>query len=209
MPANRRRASSPFIELVREAVRVRHYSLYTERAYIQWIRRFILFHGKRHPDRMGEVEVAEFLSHLAVQREVSAVTQNQAISALLFLYKAVIDRPLGDVTNVVRAKRPERLPTVLSRTEVSALLSQLQGMYWLIGGLLYGSGLRLFEALSLRVKDIDFGHRALIVRDGKDAKYRVVTLADTFGLSVRIIMENKYYSSKTSCNCRAVKFILR
>ena len=191
MSKSRSHSPSPFIESVREAIRVRHYSLYTERAYVHWIRRFILFHGKRHPARMAETEVAEFLSHLAVQRKVAAATQNQALSALVFLYKAVLDRPLGEVADVVRAKRPARLPTVLSRAEVTALLGQMQGMYWLIGGLLYGSGLRLFEALSLRVKDIEFEHRALFIRDGKGAKDRVVTLADTLVVPLHRHLEDR------------------
>jgi integron integrase len=173
-----RTGRSPFLDSVREAVRVRHYSYRTEQAYVHWVRRFILFHGRRHPRELGETEVAAFLSDLAVRRKVAASTQNQALSALVFLYKAVLGRPLGEVTGVVRAKRPRRLPTVLSRGEVGALLGQMRGTTWLVCGLLYGSGLRLREALSLRVKDGDLDRRALLVRSGKGDKDRVVTLAE-------------------------------
>ena len=170
--------SSPFLESVRNAIRVRHYSLRTEKTYVAWVRRFILFHGKRHPQEMGEREVAAFLTYLAVERHVSAATQNQALNALVFLYRAVLDRPLGDIQGAVRAKRPQRIPVVLTRQEVQALLRQLQGAQWLVAGLLYGSGLRLMEALRLRVKDLDFTRRAVFVRHGKGGKDRVVTLPD-------------------------------
>ena len=173
-----RRRSSPFLDSVREAIRVRHYSISTEVTYVGWVRRYILFHGKRHPADMGEAEVAAFLSHLAVELAVSPATQNQALNALAFLYKSVIERPLGDLSGIVRAKQPRKLPTVLSREEVARLLSKLSGCHWIIGCLLYGSGLRLMESLRLRVKDIDFGHRALLIRTAKGGKDRVVTLSD-------------------------------
>lgn len=164
---SRFRRPSPFLDSVREAIRVRHFSIRTEQAYIGWIKRFIHFHGKRHPVDMGAVEVAAFLSHLAVELEVAPATQNQALNALAFLYSHVMARPLGDVPGIVRAKRRTRLPTVLTLDEVGRLLSNLKGDYWLVGCLLYGSGLRLMEALRLRVKDIDFGHEALAIRSGK------------------------------------------
>ena len=169
---------SPFLDAVRVAIRVRHYSYRTEQAYVQWVKRFILFSGKRHPSEMGEAEVAAFLTNLAVARRVSAGTQNQALNALVFLYKYVLERPLGDIVGAVRAKRRQRLPVVLTPEEVGELLGHLQGVYWLIGCLLYGSGLRLREAVGLRVKDFDFDHRALLVRDGKGGKDRVVTMPD-------------------------------
>ena len=172
------RGSSPFVESVRAAIRVRHYSIRTEQAYVGWIRRFILFQGKRHPAEMGEMEVVEYLTYLAVKRQVSAATQNQALNALVFMYKAVVGRPLGELGDVVRAKRPVRLPVVLPVAEITRLLNELQGTQWLVACLLYGSGLRLLEALRLRVKDIDFDYRAITVRDGKGAKDRVVTLPD-------------------------------
>ncbi len=170
--------SSPFLDLVRSAIRVRHYSIRTEQAYVSWIKQFILFHGKKHPTEMGDAEVNQFLSYLAEQRNVASATQNQALNALVFVYRHVLDKPLGELQGVIRAKKPERLPVVLSRQEVGALLAQLNGQYWLIACLLYGSGLRLMEATRLRVKDIAFDRRALWIRDGKGGKDRVVTLAD-------------------------------
>jgi integron integrase len=154
-----------------------HYSIRTEDAYVLWTKKFILFHGKRHPLEMGEPEVVAFLTHLAVQRDVAASTQNQALSALLFLYKIVLGRPLEWVGDqLVRAKTPERLPTVFSREEACAMLAQLEGPAWLAASLLYGSGLRLMECLRLRVKDIDFGQLHIIVRDGKGQKDRATIL---------------------------------
>lgn len=164
------------LDEVRDAIRVRHYSIRTEQAYIDWIRRFIIFHNKRHPAEMGEKEVSQFLTHLAVNRNVAASTQNQALSAILFLYKHVLKKPLDWLDNVERAKKPERLPVVLTRDEVRALLDQLKGVNLMIASLLYGSGLRLMEALRLRVKDIDFHYNQIIVRYGKGAKDRVTML---------------------------------
>jgi integron integrase len=153
-----------------------HYSIRTEDAYVQWARRFILFHGKRHPLEMGAREVEAFLTHLAVDEDVAASTQNQAMSALLFLYKVVLERPLEGRIDACRAKRPGRLPVVLTRAEVRAILAQLDGEKHLMAGLLYGSGLRLMECLRLRVKDVDFGQHHLVVRDGKGQKDRVTLL---------------------------------
>ncbi len=170
------RPPSPFLESLREAIRVRHYSIRTEEAYVGWARRFILFHGKRHPKDMAEAEVAAFLSHLALDREVSPATQNQALSALSFLYTVVLTRPLEEMSGIVRAKRPRRLPTVLTQIEIGQILSRLEGMHWLIACILYGSGLRLMESVRLRVKDIDFEHQALFVRNAKGGKDRIVTL---------------------------------
>lgn len=173
-----RQSASPFLEEVRRAIRVRHYSLRTEDAYLGWIKRFILFHGKRRPAQMGETEVGAFLTELAVNGRVAAATQNQALNAIVFLYKVVLGRPLAEINGVVRAKKPQRLPVVLTVEEVQRLLRHVSGTHWLVACLLYGSGLRLMEAVRLRVKDIDFDHRAILVRDGKGAKDRVVTLAD-------------------------------
>jgi len=145
---------------------------------VEWTRRFILFHGKRHPEEMGEKEVAAFLTHLAVDRRVAASTQNQALNALVFVYKNVLERPLGDIVGAVRAKRPARLPVVLSPDEIRNILAALRGAQWLIACLQYGSGLRLMECVRLRVKDLEFDRRAVIVRDGKGGKDRLVTLAD-------------------------------
>ena len=172
------KTSSPFLNEVIRAIRVRHYSIRTEQAYVGWIKRYILFHGKRHPRDMSNEEVGAFLSFLAMERNVAASTQNQALNALVFLYKAVLDKPLGNLQGVVRAKKPRRLPAVLSRNEIMQVLRNLQGHHWLAACLLYGSGLRLMECIRLRVKDLDFEHRAVIVREGKGGKDRVVTLPD-------------------------------
>jgi integron integrase len=160
------------LDQVRDAVRVRHYSLRTEQAYVDWIRRFILFHGKRHPLEMGAAEINQFLTHLAVDGHVSASTQNQAFSALLFLYQKVLEVDPGRIAGVVRANRPKRLPVVLSRQEVQRVLGQLQGVARLLGLLLYGSGLRILEALRLRVHDCDLVRNEILVRAGKGDKDR-------------------------------------
>ena len=169
---------SPFLERVRAAVRVRHYSLRTEQAYVYWVRRYIHFHGRRHPEQMGEAEVAAFLSDLALRAQVAPATQNQALNALVFLYDAVLNRALSNLGGVVRAKAKQHLPVVLSVEEVARVLARLPERVWLVACLQYGSGLRLMESVRLRVKDLDFGHRALLVRDGKGGKDRVVTLPD-------------------------------
>ena len=174
----RRERTSPFLDSLREAIRVRHYSIRTEKAYVGWARRFILFHDKRHPKDMIGVEVAAFLSHLALELEVSPATQNQALNALSFLYKAVLARPLGEMSGIVRAKRPRKLPTVLTQREVGRLLCKLKGNHWIIGCFLYGAGLRLMESVRLRVKDLDFEHSALFIRNAKGGKDRIVTLPD-------------------------------
>ena len=145
---------SPFLQKVREAIQVRHFSIRTEEAYVHWVKRFILFQGKRHPAEMGEREVAAFLTHLAVEGQVAAATQNQALNALVFLYRQVLERPLGDCAGVVRAKRRTSIPTVLTTPEVGQILQMLRGVHWLIACLQYGSGLRLLESVRLRVKDL-------------------------------------------------------
>ena len=167
------------LDHVREVLRRKHYSLRTEQSYVDWIKRFILFHGKRHPAEMGRVEVTAFLTHLAVERNVAASTQNQALSAILFLYRNVLEQELEWVEGFERPKRPARLPVVLTSEEARAVLGQLEGAKWLMASLLYGSGLRLMECLRLRVKDIDFGYGQILVRDGKGAKDRVTVLPGT------------------------------
>ena len=167
------------LDLVRQEIRTRHYSIRTEAAYVHWIKQFILFHNKRHPAEMGEREVSAFLSHLAVKRHIAAATQNQALSAILFLYNHVLQQPLERLDGVTRAKSPSRVPLVFTRDEVQAVLAQLDGQTWLMAGLLYGAGLRLMECLRLRVKDLDFGYKQIIVRDGKGAKDRVTLLPDS------------------------------
>jgi site-specific recombinase XerD len=157
---------------VRRRLRLKHYSLSTERIYLQWMRRFILASGRRHPRDRGGAEVERFLSTLATEGQVAASTQNQALSALLFLYHEVLAQDLPWMNNIRRAKRPERLPTVLTRDEVAALLAEMSGVTWLMAGLLYGAGLRLMECLRLRVQDIDFARREIMVGQGKGGKDR-------------------------------------
>jgi integron integrase len=170
-------ASGPrLLDQVRSAIRRRHYSYRTEQAYIHWIKRFIYFHGVRHPRDLGEAEVTAFLNSLVAGRGMAAATQNQALSSLLFLYKEVLGRPLDWLDQLVRAKRPARVPSVLTAGEVQRLLAGLDGMKWLMASLLYGAGLRLRECLKLRVKDIDFEYRQIIVRDGKGGRDRVTML---------------------------------
>ena len=164
------------MERVHAAARVRHLARSTERLYTHWVRRFILHHGKRHPLSMGEREVKAFLTDLAVRGHVSASTQNQALAALLFLYGAVLDRPLDRIEGVVRARRPRRLPVVLDREEVERVMQHFQGESWMVAMLLYGAGMRLMEALRLRVKDVDFKRRELLIREAKGNKDRITVL---------------------------------
>ncbi len=164
------------LDRVREVIRRKHYSFRTEQTYVDWIRRFILFHGKRHPTEMAEAEVTQFLTYLAREGKVAASTQNQALSALLFLYKEVLKQEIGWLDQVERAKRPARLPVVLTQDEVRKLFKHLSGTHRLMAGLLYGSGLRLMECIRLRVKDVDFGYARIVVRDGKGAKDRITML---------------------------------
>jgi integron integrase len=170
--------NSPFLQEVTNQIRVRHYSKRTEDTYLYWIKRYIYFHNKRHPQEMGALEVAQFLTDLAVRGNVAAGTQNIALNALVFLYRHVLEKPLDHIKGIARAKKPQRLPVVLTRHEVANVLSKLKGQYWLIACLQYGSGLRLIESVRLRVLDLDFDHRALYVRNGKGGKDRIVTLAD-------------------------------
>lgn len=167
------------LDQVRDAIRRKHYSIRTEEAYVDWIRRFILFHGKRHPRDMGASEIEAFLTHLAVEKHVSSSTQNQAFSALLFLYREVLNIELDASINSARAVKPKRLPTVLTRDEVRRVIACLFGLHKLIAQPLYGSGLRLLECLRLRVKDLDFSYRTITVRDGKGHQDRVTILPDS------------------------------
>lgn len=162
--------------VMRERLRARHYSVRTEKAYLDWVRRFLRFHGMRHPRAMGAPEVEAFLTHLAVDGQVAAGTQNQALSALLFLYRHVLQEELPWLDNLVRAKRPQRVPTVLACAEVQALLAHMDGVAWLLASLLYGSGLRLMEGLRLRVQDVDFARNEITVRNGKGGKDRRTVL---------------------------------
>jgi integron integrase len=170
---------------LRQALRLRHYSPKTELAYVRWVRRFIRFHENRHPAELGPNDIARFLSSL----QVSAATQNQALAAILFLYRAVLDQRVGWISTVVRAQRPRRMPCVLTRAEVRSVLGRMRGMQRLVAVLLYGSGLRLLEGLQLRVKDVDFERREIIVRRGKGAKDRITVLADAQRLALAVHLE--------------------
>src|SRR5882762_6202399 len=166
------------LEQVHGAIRRRYFSRRTEEAYVHWMKRFIYFSGRRHPAELGEPEVTAFLNHLAAERKVAASTQNQALSALLFLYKEVLGRELAWLDGLHRATRPPRLPVVLTHEEVERLLAELQGVRWLIANLLYGAGLRVMECLRLRVKDVDLGYRQILIRDGKGEKDRVTMMPE-------------------------------
>ena len=164
------------LDQVRDKIRLKHYSYRTEQSYIAWIKRFIFFHDRQHPDTMGEKEIESFLTFLAVKRNVAASTQNQALCALLFLYKEVLGRELAWMDSMQRAKRPARLPVVLTSSEVQNLLDCLEGRAWLMASLLYGAGLRLMECVRLRIKDVEFTRHEIIVREGKGGKDRVTML---------------------------------
>ncbi|HQE93532.1 MAG TPA: integron integrase [Anaerolineae bacterium] len=166
------------LDQVRDVLRLKHYSIRTEEAYTAWIRRFILFHHKRHPREMGAAEINAFLTHLAVEQNVAASTQNQALAALLFLYREVLHQDLGPV-EPVRAQKPQRLPVVLTREEVRQVFAQMSGLHLLMAQLLYGTGIRLMECVRLRVKDVDFARREIFIRDGKGEKDRVTMLPES------------------------------
>ncbi len=170
-------STSPFLEKVRRQIRTRHYSIRTEKAYLGWIKRFILFNNKKHPKDMGEHEIATFLTHLAVDRAVSPSTQNQALNALLFLYRQVLRHPIEKLPGIARAKLKSRLPTVLTTGEVARILRELEGQHWLAACILYGSGLRLMECMRLRVMHLDFYNCSITVFNGKGGKDRIVTLS--------------------------------
>ncbi len=171
-------ASPKLLDRVRWHLRAKRYAIRTEKVYVDWIRRYIVFHEKRHPAEMGEEEIAAFLSDLAVNGRVAASTQNQALSALLFLYGQVLDRKLEFIDGIERARRPPKLPVVFTRAEARAVLAHLKGDYRLMTHLLYGSGLRLLECLRLRVKDVDFGYRQITVREGKGMRERITILPE-------------------------------
>jgi integron integrase len=173
------------LDQIRQAIRRKHYSIRTEEAYVNWVKRFILFHHKRHPAQMGVPEIEAFLTDLAVNLKVAASTQNQALSALLFLYKEVLNQELVGNIQVERAKNPQRLPVVLSKDETRRLLGEMSGVHLLMARLLYGSGLRLMECVRLRVKDLDFEQHQTIVRDGKGEKDRATLLPDAIGADLQ------------------------
>ena len=197
-------ASPPkLLPRLRDALRLRHYSIRTEQAYVDWVRRFVVFHGRRHPARLGASEVQAFLTHLAVERSVSSSTQNQAKSALLFLYREVLAVDLPWLDEVVGAKLSRRLPVVLTPSEVRLLLAELSGTMGLVASLLYGTGLRLIEALRLRVKDIEFERREILVRDGKGAKDRVTVLPENLiaALQTQLALVRKLHLRDLDAGC--------
>jgi integron integrase len=177
------------LDAVRDRIRAKHYSYLTEQAYLYWVRRFVRFHGRRHPRDLGKTEIESFLTSLAIKERVSASTQNQALAALLFLYREVLGLAFPWLDEVVRAKHPVRAPVVLTRSEVWGLLGSLNGAPWLIASLLYGSGMRVLECLQTRIKDVDLEYRSITVRDGKGQKDRVVPLAEVLLPHVTAQME--------------------
>jgi integron integrase len=166
------------VEQVREVIRCKHYSIRTEQAHIDWIRRNIFFHDRQHPTHLAEPHINAFLTHLAVKRNVAASTQNQALCALVFLCREVLKKQLGGFGDIPRAKKPQKLPVVFTRDEVRQVLLHLEGVNWLMGQVMYGAGLRVMECVRLRVKDVDFGYRQIVVRDGKGQKDRVTMLPE-------------------------------
>jgi len=177
------------VDQVRGAIRLRHYSIRTEQSYVSWIKRYIIFHNMKHPRDMGRPEIEAFLTHLAVGLKVSASTQNQAFNALLFLYHQVLNKDLDDSINAIRAKKPKRLPTVMTKEEVGRVIGSLEGIYRLMAKLLYGSGLRLMECVRLRAKDIDFQMNQIVVRDGKGMKDRITVLPESVKLPLKEHLE--------------------
>lgn len=186
-PAARSAGGKKLLDLYSEALRNRHYSLRTEDTYISWVRQFILYHNKRHPRDMGPAEINEFISDLVNRRTVAASTQNQAISAIMFLYRNVLQMELDETRLLpIRPTRPKRIPTVLSRDEAKTVIARMEGIYKLMAQIMYGSGLRLMEVIRLRVKDIDFENRQIIVRDGKGANDRITPFPDLLVAPMRL-----------------------
>lgn len=194
------------LDRVREKIRLKHYSIRTETQYVQWVRRFILFHNKRHPAEMGGDEVEAFLSHLAIEGNVAAATQNQALSALLFLYRDVLEIDLPWLDNITRAKKPRHLPVVLARPEVQHILTRMDGVYGLMARLLYGTGMRLMECVRLRVKDVDFARGEILIRDGKGGKDRVTMLPQSLVAPLQAHLERRklIYGDDCAANKAAV-----
>ena len=183
--------SPKLLDVVRAKLRLKHYAIRTEEAYVDWIRRFIIFHKKRHPKEMGIPEIEAFLTHLAVNANVAASTQNQAFSALIFLYREVFGIELDGRIDAMRAKKPQRLPTVLTQDEVRRIIANLEGIHRLIVQLLYGSGLRILECLRLRVKDLDFARYEITVRQGKGLKDRRTMLPRALVAPLRAIPKTR------------------
>ncbi len=206
-PFNTEHLSKPrLIDQVREVIRCKHYSIRTERAYIDWIRRYIFFHDKQHPKHLSESHINAFLTYLAVKRKVAASTQNQALCALVFLYREVLKKELGEFGDITRAKKPQKLPVVFTREEVRQVLLHLEGANWLMGQVMYGAGLRVMECIRLRVKDVDFGYRQIVVRDGKGQKDRVTMLPEIIsgGLQRHLLKVNSVHEMDLKAGFGAV-----
>jgi integron integrase len=171
-------SNKKFLDQIRDFMRARHLSLRTEQAYVNWIKRFILFHNKRHPETLNGREINQYLTYLAVQSNVAASTQNQALNAIIFMYREFLEKDIGDIGNFIRAKRSKKMPVVLSRQEIDLVFSNLNGVYNLMAGLMYGSGLRLMECVRLRIKDADFKYKTITVREGKGSKDRITVLPE-------------------------------
>jgi len=171
-------AEKKILDLVRESIRLKHYSIRTEEAYVNWIKRYILFHNKTHPAELSEVHIRKFLSNLAIKQKVAASTQNQALNSIVYLYKNILKIELGDLGSIERAKRSRSLPVVFSSAEVKNVLENMSGLNKLMASLLYGTGMRLMECVGLRIKDVDFGNNQIIVRDGKGNKDRITVLPE-------------------------------
>jgi integron integrase len=190
IPGEVERLFPALLNTMKSEIRSRHYSIRTESSYIDWVRRFIVYHGYVDPRNLNATKaVKEYLEYLAVERAVAANTQNQALNALVFLYNNVLDRPFGELETFVRAKRPQRLPEVMTREEVNALFAHMEGVHLLMAGLMYGGGLRLMECVRLRIMDLDFGRRQIMVRDGKGQKDRVTMLPERFSASLKEHLE--------------------
>jgi integron integrase len=196
-----------FLDQVANACRVKHLAYRTEQSYVSWVKRFILFHGKRHPQEMGPVEVRAFLTHLAVNRTVSASTQNQALNAIVFMYREVIRRDPGEFGEFDRAKRPKRLPTILTKEEVRRVLAHMEGTHGLMARLLYGTGMRLMECVRLRIKDVDFGRGTITVRSGKGNKDRTTILPESIREQLESHIERLrgLYAQDREANLRGVE----
>ncbi len=192
--------NSQLLQQTRDLIRLKHYSIRTETAYLQWIKRFILFHSKKHPKELSAAGVERFLTHLAVELNVAASTQNQALSALVFLYKQVMQREIGKIDKITRARRPQKLPTVFSKDEVMRMLPHLTNMGGLANKLIYGSGLRAMECLRLRVQDIDFDRKQIIVRHGKGGKDRVTVLPSSLIAPIREQLEQGFTLHQNDLN---------
>jgi len=184
-------APKKLLDQVKDRIRVKKYSIRTETQYVQWVKRFILYHNKKHPSLMGFEEIEAYLTHLAVEDQVSASTQNQALAALLFLYKEVLRINLPSLSSIVRAKRPQRLPVVLTRHEVRLILNGMSGTYGLMANLLYGTGMRLMECVRLRVKDVNFERQEIVIRSGKGEKDRVTMLPQSLSASLKLHLDKR------------------